>query len=567
MAKVAATRLTVPLLSLVAHLLAGCSSAPRATILYVTDAHEIAPVVDRHGDRGGVARLKSVVDGRRRVDPRALLVFGGDLAGGTLFGGVFRGEPMVDALGRAGVGLASFGQHDFDFGAAHAKALVERAAFPWITSNLVDGEGRPFASLPTRKLLRVGGLAVGFVGLTDDFGTTTQEGSVRQADLVTAAARESEALRREGAEAVVALTQAGSEANRRLLVEVPALNAVLTEEESETVSIVRWVGGRPVAAPCGNLGSVVELVLERRDGSVAVRVAAYPVDGSVAGDPGLAREERAWMARLGEMLAAPVGSLAEPLDDLGSVERETGLGDFVADAFREASGRRRRPRPRLEPPRAPPRRSAHAPARDGRPAVREPRRHRRADGRVAASGARAGALLRRPAHREPPPGVGARPRGRSRRLPRGSGSSRPVSATRRFATTRSTALRCRATWRREATDTPRSPADVGSRARPLSTRTPSERTSGGPRPAARPPFPWPAGSGFESPAGRAPIRPHRLPLVAPPVPASRKPADRRDFTAALRSVTTSKLGIPAEPVNLGRRRCAEGTPASLAWYC
>jgi 5'-nucleotidase len=328
----------VPLLPLVAHLLAGCASAPRATILYVTDAHEIAPVVDRHGDRGGVARLKSVVDGRRRVDPRALLVFGGDLAGGTLFGGVFRGEPMVDALGRAGVGLASFGQHDFDFGAAHAKALVERAAFPWITANLVDGEGRPFASLPTRKLLRVGGLAVGFVGLTDDFGTTTQEGSVRQADLVTAASRECEALRREGAEAVVALTQAGSEANRRLLVEVPALNAVLTEEESETVSIVRWVGGRPVAAPCGNLGSVVELVLERRDGSVAVRVAAYPVDGSVAGDPGLAREERAWMARLGEMLAAPVGSLAEPLDELGSVERETGLGDFVADAFREASG-------------------------------------------------------------------------------------------------------------------------------------------------------------------------------------------------------------------------------------
>ena len=44
------------------------------------------------------------------------------------------------------------------------------------------------------------------------------------------------------------------------------------------------------------------------------------------------------MARLDEQLSAPVGSLAEPLEYLGSLERETGLGDLVADAFREAAG-------------------------------------------------------------------------------------------------------------------------------------------------------------------------------------------------------------------------------------
>ena len=323
------------LLSLV---FAACGPAPRATVLYVTDAHEIAPVVDRHGDRGGVARLKTVVDRLKKGSPGALLVFGGDLAGGTLFGGVFRGEPMVDSLGRAGVGLATFGQHDFDFGAAHAKALVARSAFPWLTSNLVDREGRPFAGLPTRRLSRVGGLRVGFVGLTDDFGTTTQEGSVVQTGLVEAAARETAALRREGAEAVVVLTQAGFEVNRRILLEVPGVDAVLTEEESESVSVVRWVGSRPVAAPCGNLGSVVELVLERKGGHVAARVGAHPVDGTVTPDADLAREERSWMAKLEETLAAPIGSLAEPLDNLGSLERETGLGDLVADAFREAAG-------------------------------------------------------------------------------------------------------------------------------------------------------------------------------------------------------------------------------------
>ena len=332
-----ATRLAALFLP-VALLATARAAAPDATVLYVTDAHEIAPVADRHGDRGGVARLKSVVDRLKAERPGALLVFGGDLAGGTLFGGVFRGEPMVDALGRAGVGLASFGQHDFDFGAAHAKALVARSPFPWITANLVDLAGMPFASLPTRKLLRVGGLSVGFVGLTDDFGTTTPEGLVFARDLVESAARETAALCREGADAVVALTQAGFEANRRILLEVPGVDAVLTEEESETVSVVRWVGGRPVAAPSGNLGSVVELVLEKRSGRVVAHVAAYPVDGSVTPDPGLAREEAAWMARLDAKLAAPAGALVEPLENAGSVDRETGLGDLVADAFREATG-------------------------------------------------------------------------------------------------------------------------------------------------------------------------------------------------------------------------------------
>jgi len=69
--------------------------------------------------------------------------------------------------------------------------------------------------------------------------------------------------------------------------------AGLTEEEARRAPLVRWGGGRPVAAPCGNLGSVVGLGLERAGGRVAARVAAHPVDGSVAADPGLAREERA----------------------------------------------------------------------------------------------------------------------------------------------------------------------------------------------------------------------------------------------------------------------------------
>ena len=68
--------------------------------------------------------------------PRRTIVFGGDLGGGTLFGGVFRGRPMVEAFNRIPVDLASFGQHDFDFGAEHARSLVARSRFTWFTSKV-----------------------------------------------------------------------------------------------------------------------------------------------------------------------------------------------------------------------------------------------------------------------------------------------------------------------------------------------------------------------------------------------------------------------------------------------
>ncbi len=312
-----------------------------ATILFITDAHEIAPVVDALGDRGGTARLKTVIDGLKRKDPTALLVFGGDLAGGTLFGGVFKGEPMVDALGRAGVGLASFGQHDFDFGSAHTRSLVSRSGFPWITSNLVTSDGRPFAGLPTRLLRTVGTLRVGFLGLTSGMETTTPEPAalkVVQRDLVETARAEAAALKREGAEAIVALTQAPASVNERLLREVPLIDAILTEEEAEERSVVQFVGARPIAAPCGNLGSVVELRLRRESRRIAMSVLAHPVDATVPPDAALAANERTFMNLLADRLRAPVGTLPEALPTEGSRVRETALGSLVADALREAVG-------------------------------------------------------------------------------------------------------------------------------------------------------------------------------------------------------------------------------------
>jgi 2',3'-cyclic-nucleotide 2'-phosphodiesterase (5'-nucleotidase family) len=70
----------------------------KATVLYFNDAHEISPVVNQYGDRGGVAWLKTIIDRVREENPKAIVTFGGDLGGGTLFGGVFQGFLIVQAF-------------------------------------------------------------------------------------------------------------------------------------------------------------------------------------------------------------------------------------------------------------------------------------------------------------------------------------------------------------------------------------------------------------------------------------------------------------------------------------
>lgn len=323
----------------------GCQSrdTASATILYFNDGHELLPVTDELGERGGVARLKTVLDGLRRSSPGSVVVFGGDLAGGTLFGGLYRGRPMVEAFNRIGLDLASFGQHDFDFGAAHASELVRLSDFPWITSNLVDREGRPYAGLPTTATLSLGGLRVGFLGLTDAMETTTPDGAVFQRDLVDAAREAVSALEAEHVDAVVALTQARPEVNDRLMAELPRLDAILTEEESETRTVVRFVGARPIAAPCGNLGSVVRLSLVASGSGVAASVAVVPVGPDVPGDPALVALEQEYRERMERELGEVVAVSAAALDagipgDHGTRWRETALGDLIADAFREELG-------------------------------------------------------------------------------------------------------------------------------------------------------------------------------------------------------------------------------------
>lgn len=312
-----------------------------ASLLYFHDAHEIGPVVSDGHDRGGVARLKTAIDTVRGENPATHVVFGGDLAGGTIFGGLYKGFPMVDAFNRIGVDLANFGQHDFDFGVDNARELVAASEFPWITSNLLDADGAPFQPGGTWAVERIGQVRVGFIGLTDAIETTSAGDALTERDAIEAAREAVDELQANAkADVIVAVTQHPVEENRELVRQIPEIDAVFGEEMAEYESFVEYEGDVPVMASEGNMGSLIRLDITKQRGDFTVVPSVIEVDHTVAPDPELRALEERYAAEMDERLSELLAPIATPLDDPQEVRRssEARLGNLVADAFRAQHG-------------------------------------------------------------------------------------------------------------------------------------------------------------------------------------------------------------------------------------
>ncbi|MTH54542.1 hypothetical protein GKZ89_14150 [Bacillus mangrovi] len=322
------------------YMAAEAKGKPRtATVLYFNDAHEISPVVNDFGDRGGVARLKTAIDRVKDENKHTAVAFGGDLGGGTLFGAVYQGFPMVEAFNKIGVDVANFGQHDFDFGSEVTKELVEKSNFKWMSSNLTDVEGKPFADVPTYKIINKKGIKIGVISLTDDMSTTSLDGQVVQQDLIQSAKDAVEKVKRtKKVDAIIALTQESLKKDEQLLAAVPGIDMVFTEEQAEDRSFIHeYEDNRYIAAPEGNLGSMIRLDISKEGKDTKLKPSVIEVDHTVPEDPELKKLADYYQNKLEEELGNPIATLETPLnygDNHETRVQETNIGNFVADSYR-----------------------------------------------------------------------------------------------------------------------------------------------------------------------------------------------------------------------------------------
>ena len=132
------------------------------TILYTNDVHTYIDNKSPKPTYAAIAALKkSIEDTGRDV----LLVDAGDHIQGTAYGSMDDGATIIELMNEAGYDLATPGNHEFDYGMARAKDVLQEADFPYVSCNWVDLR-TGFNVLPSVKFFFVGGRKIAFVGVT-----------------------------------------------------------------------------------------------------------------------------------------------------------------------------------------------------------------------------------------------------------------------------------------------------------------------------------------------------------------------------------------------------------------
>ena len=150
------------------------AAGPTFSILDTNDFHG---QLQASGSNPGLARVAGVVDSVREEmgDDNVLLVDAGDEMQGSLLSNLQKGAPTIDAFNAMGEQIATFGNHEFDWGQTVLADRTKQAQYPFVTANIVKndtgscstaGWAKPdFAKAPY-EVMTVGGVKVAVIGVT-----------------------------------------------------------------------------------------------------------------------------------------------------------------------------------------------------------------------------------------------------------------------------------------------------------------------------------------------------------------------------------------------------------------
>jgi 5'-nucleotidase / UDP-sugar diphosphatase len=311
---------------------------PRATFLHINDAYELEAVDG--GRRGGMARLATLVKRLRVGQPHAIFTHGGDAVSPSVMSTYLKGEQMIAALNAIGLDVATFGNHEFDFGPAVLRQRMSESKFAWLSANVRDrATGQPFGGARADLMVTVNGLRVGLFGLTmtETQSLSSPGDTVEFRPLAPVALETSRRLRAAGAQLVVAVTHQDMMADRTLAkvdgLEVDVIlggheHEPLVAEEGRTLIVKAGADARYLVQVDVWLDAAGRLV--ERSWTFHEVSARVPADAAVAG---LVQRYAQQMSReLDIVIGTSTVSLEARRRPLRT--QETNLADFIADAMR-----------------------------------------------------------------------------------------------------------------------------------------------------------------------------------------------------------------------------------------
>jgi 5'-nucleotidase len=289
--------------------------------------------------RGGLARVATLVRALRRESPHTFLVLAGDTLSPSLLSTLRQGAQMIEAWNALGLDVATFGNHEFDFGPAVLAQRMGESRFPWVSSNVLDrATGAPFGGARAWLRRDFDGVRVGLIGLTTpDTARTSNGGPGVRFEEPVAAARA--ALGAVGpVDLRVAVTHLPLREDRALA-EAQPIDAILGGHDHDPM--LHEQGGAVIIKAGSDALNVGQVEYEMRCGAVmARRQRLIPVDERLAEAPDVAALVQRQATLLARELDTVVGETRAPLEARESVTRreETPIGRLFADLMRERVG-------------------------------------------------------------------------------------------------------------------------------------------------------------------------------------------------------------------------------------
>ena len=377
----------------------GCTQETNVTtILFTHDLHShfLPQPTAEGGESGGYARLKTVIDGERAMNPDALLVDGGDFSIGSLIQTLYTTQAAeLRTMGAMGYDAVTIGNHEFDHkGTGFAEMLNSAKAAQQAAVELLLVDARPLEDmdayrerfgpvtpvLPTlleanyapaddnqdRAFIRSamedygvtdcmtlerGGVTYGLFGLMGvDSDECAPTSGFTRTDAAKAAKRCVETLKGEGAEIIVCLSHSGtgdslaSSEDEELAKAVDGIDVIVSGHTHSTLAEPLVVNDTYIVSSgpyCQNLGSLTF----SWDGSGQKRLLDYrliPIDETVAENPEIAGLVEQWKDMVGETYLARYGLTYDEVlthtdcdltTPASAVQENNGLGTLVSDAF------------------------------------------------------------------------------------------------------------------------------------------------------------------------------------------------------------------------------------------
>ena len=311
---------------------------------------------DVHGAIDNYASVAALKDAYEAAGAHVLLMDAGDFSQGSTSVNVSEGATAVELMNMAGYDVATTGNHEFDFGYANLKTLMESAEFPILAADAFTAEG-DLAMDGDNFTFQLGDVTVGVFGLaTPETATKAHPAKLEgvtflaEDELFACAQEQVDELTDAGCDYIICLGHLGIDAestgNRSidLLENVTGIDVFIDGHSHSTQSDIAeetngtGMVGDTVLTSTGTKLESVGVVDIAADGTIDASTISMEELNATEGftpDQDIATRVSEINAQIEEDMGQVIGTSEVDLDGVRENVRasETNLGDLITDAM------------------------------------------------------------------------------------------------------------------------------------------------------------------------------------------------------------------------------------------